>query len=236
MHVAAVALPAFLLAHVGNSFAHSSQRNVLLWLVPYGNLTSVESYAQSWSQLSADSRFIYAGSAYALKANNASLGYATTPAGEASYGIYMEQFGFPALRQLGINTSCIYGMVYVTHSAAIAKMLNNPGPFIDELVAKAESQGLGGFDIDYEPQSVIAAGPNAAASFMNFLTTLAARLATTGRALTIDISGCPSSFGFICTGMENPATLPGLAQVNCEDSFSVASIADIQALQDGPRY
>lgn len=213
--------------------AAAAPRSVLLWLVPYGNLTSVDAYANAWAQLPADLRFIYAGSAYALKANNASLGYATTPAGEASYGVYMEQWGFPALRRLGINSSRIFGMVYVTHSAAIAKMLANPEPFTNELLAKADEQGLGGFDIDYEPQAVAALGVGAGASFMAFLTTLAARLAATGRGLTVDISGCPASFAFDCTGLSNPASVPGLLQVNCEDSFDAASVADIKALEGG---
>ena len=164
------------------------QRTVLMWLVPYDNLTSIDAYVNAWTQLPVDPRYIYAGSAYALKANNASLGYATTPAGEASYGVYMEQWGFPALRRLGINSSRIFGMVYVTHSAAIAKMLSNPDPFTNELLAKAEGEDLGGFDIDYEPQAVAAAGPNAGATFMAFLSNLAARLAAAGRSLTVDIS------------------------------------------------
>lgn len=213
--------------------ASASPRSVLLWLVPYGNLTSVDAYMSAWGQLPADPRYIYAGSAYALKANNASLGYATTPAGEASFGVYMEQWGFPALRRLGINSSRIFGMVYVTHSAAIAQMLSDPGPFTDELLAKAAEQDLGGFDIDYEPQAVAALGADAGASFMAFLTTLARRLAAAGRGLTVDISGCPASFAFDCAGLANPAAAPGLLQVNCEDSFGAASVADIKALERG---
>ena len=46
--------------------------------------------------------------------------------------------------------------------------------------------------------------------------------------------GCPASFDFDCTGVANASTLPGLLQVNCEDSFGVASVADIKTLQAGP--
>ena len=224
----------------------TSQRNVLMWLVPYPNLTSVAEYVSAWSQLPNNPAYFYAGSAYALK-DNASLGYATTPAGEAYDGIGMEFYGFPALHHLGINSSRILGMVYVTHSAAIAKMLRDPGTFIDELVAKADEQNLGGFDIDYEPQQVAGDG----ATFMNFITTLAGRLAAQGRVLTVDISGCPTSFGFDCAGLASPSNIPGLmqvgnghapifllwiptfmgtfyVQVNCEDSFGVGSVADIK--------
>jgi hypothetical protein len=42
---------------------------------------------------------------------------------------------------------------YVTHFAAISKIIANPDPFIAELVAKAAAVGLDGFDIDYEPQN-----------------------------------------------------------------------------------
>ena len=43
-------------------------------------------------------------------------------------------------------------MVYITHSAAISQMLSDSSKFISELIAKAQEQNLGGFDIDYEPQ------------------------------------------------------------------------------------
>lgn len=185
----------------------TSQRNVLMWLVPYTNLTSVAEYVSAWSQLPNHPAYFYAGSAYALK-DNASLGYAT-PAGEAYDGIGMELYGFPALHQLGINSSRIIGMVYITHSAAIATMLRDPGTFIDELVAKADEQDFGGFGIDYEPQQFAVDG----ATFMNFITALAGRLAAQGRVLTVDISGCPTSFGFDCAGLASPSKIPGLMQV-----------------------
>ena len=204
-------------------------RSALMWLVPYSNLTTVEQYASAWSQLGAAAkgrRLIFAASAYALKAENASLGYATTPAGEATGGLQMETLGFPALRAMNVT---LVAMVYVTHSAAIATMLQNPAPFIAELVAKAEEQRLAGFDIDYEPQGVAALGLGAA--FMQFLTTLSAALATQGRFVTIDIGGCdPSFFAFDCAGLSDPTVMAGLRQVNTMDSFGASNVATMQRL------
>lgn len=212
----------------------AKRRHSVQWLMPYGNLTTVDQYVEIYSQLPAHFRAnqsYYAASAYALKANNASLGYATTPAGEAYDGLQMEQLGLPAFRRLGLS-STLLGMVYVTHSAAIATMLADPSAFIAQLLAKAEEQQLAGFDIDYEPQGDAAgAAPASAASFMSFVARLAAGLAAKGRVLTIDISGCPQSFGFDCTGLSNLTRLPGLLQVNTEDAFNARSVADIKDLQ-----
>jgi len=234
------------------SAAPPQKRRAVQWLVPYANST-VADYQRFWAQLADNHRpgqNLYAASAYALKANNASLGYATTPAGEAYFGLEMEQFGMPALRALGLGDSMI-GMVYVTHSDAIARMLADPSAFIAELVAKAREQSLAGFDVDYEPQGVEAAeranaarGASGGASFMQFLEQLAAALKADGRLLTIDISGCPSSFGFVCSAASNASSLPGLALVNCEDSFGATSLDDIKQLQQsdgvasalGPRW
>jgi hypothetical protein len=111
----------------------SQKRRVVQWLVPYGNITTINQYVTIWGQLKDNHRplqNLYAASAYALKENNASLGYATTPAGEASYGLQMEQIGMPALRSLGLGDS-ILGMCYVTHYQAIANMLKNTSAFIN---------------------------------------------------------------------------------------------------------
>lgn len=87
-----------------------------------------------------------AGSAYAAKTNG-SLGYATTSAGEGLDGALMERFGFPALKKMGLTT---IAMVYVTHYEAISKIVADPDPFIAELIQRARSVGLDGFDIDCE--------------------------------------------------------------------------------------
>lgn len=42
--------------------------------------------------------------------NAGSLGYADTAAGEGNAGIYMEKYGFPALKSMGLKT---IAMVYV---------------------------------------------------------------------------------------------------------------------------
>ena len=210
-----------------------SPRRTLQWLVPYDGLTNSSAYEAIWAQLRGfhrPNRTYYAASAYALKANNASLGYATTPAGEALDGLQMELYGFPALRALGLGDS-ILGMVYVTHEAAIAKMLADPTPFIEQLRAKAVEQGLRGFDIDYEPQAALRAERVAGgATFMGFLGALGAALVADGRELTIDVGGCPSTDSFECAGVADAGALPGLAQVNTMDSFSADSAAAIEAL------
>ena len=218
------------------ALAQTSSRRALFWLVPYVNSTTSD-YLRYWAQLagpSARAGHTFAASMYALKANNASLGYATTPAGEAENGYEMEVFGLPALRQL--NVSRIYGMVYVTHAAAIARMLTNPAPFISQLLQKAEEQNLAGFDVDYEPQGEDGApaplGPVQGAAFMAFLASLAAGLHAAGRELSIDVGGCPASADFVCAGLADPAALPGLVQVNTMDSFGVASVGALEALHD----
>ena len=216
-------------------------RRAVQWLVPYGNLTTASQYEAIWAQLKEHHRpaqNLYAASAYALKENNASLGYATTPAGEASYGLQMETLGMPALRAMGLGGEALLGMVYVTHTDAIARMLANPTAFIAQLVAKVEEQQLGGVDLDYEPQAVAAAeranaakGLGSAASFMQFIERLAAALAAKGAIVTIDISGCPSSYGFDCAGAANASFIPGLALVNTEDAFGAGSLDDLKSLQ-----
>jgi hypothetical protein len=122
--------------------ARSANRTVVWWLEPYANLTSVDAYSRAWRQFQQNKRpgYIMAGSAYALKPNG-SLGYADTAAGEGLEGELMERCGFPALKRMGLTT---IAMVYVTHQAAIQKMLANPAPFIAQLVAKAEAVGLDG--------------------------------------------------------------------------------------------
>ena len=46
-------------------------------------------------------------------------------------------------------------LLHVTHYEAIQKIVADPQAFIKQLVAKAKSTGLDGFDIDYEPQQVV---------------------------------------------------------------------------------
>ena len=230
-----------LLSSLAASAPPARLRRAVQWLVPYGNLSSVAQYESIWAQLKAHHRpaqNLYAASAYALKENNASLGYATTPAGEASYGLQMETLGMPALRAMGLGGASLLGMLYVTHTDAIARMLADPTAFIAQLVAKLEEQKLAGFDLDYEPQAVAAAeranaaqGLRNAASFMQFVERLAAALAAKGGIVTIDISGCPSSYGFDCAGVANASFIPGLALVNTEDAFGAGSLDDIKSLQ-----
>jgi hypothetical protein len=217
----------------------SQKRRVVQWLVPYGNITTINQYVTIWGQLKDNHRplqNLYAASAYALKENNASLGYATTPAGEASYGLQMEQIGMPALRSLGLGDS-ILGMCYVTHYQAIANMLKNTSAFINQLLLKADEQSLLGFDIDYEPQGVIKAEEVnkadgiSSSTFMQFVQDLAAALHSRNKILTIDISGCPDSNAFHCASVSTPNSFPGLALVNCEDSFGAGSLDSIKQLQ-----
>jgi hypothetical protein len=227
---------------VSSKIESSPKRRVVQWLVPYVNLTTTAEYVQIWAQLKPNHRSgqnLYAASAYALKENNASLGYATTPAGEAYDGFQMEQLGMPALRSLGLEDGLI-GMVYVTHFSAIATMLKNTSLFIGQLLAKAEEQNLQGFDIDYEPQQVALAeqenfangrANSASSTFMEFIKDLAFALNKVNKILTVDISGCPDSFSFHCAGVANMSSLPGLALVNCEDSFGAGSLDGLKQLQ-----
>ena len=218
----------------------SPKRRVVQWLVPYVNLTTTAEYESIWAQLKTNHRSgqnLYAASAYALKANNASLGYATTPAGEAYDGLQMEQLGMPALRTLGLGDGLI-GMVYVTHFSAIATMLKNPSMFIGQLLSKAAEQNLQGFDIDYEPQQVVRAEQEnfantsgSSSTFMDFIVDLASELNKVDKLLTIDISGCPDSYSFHCAGVANLSSIPGLALVNCEDSFNTGSLDGLKDLQ-----
>lgn len=215
--------------------AGATTRRALQWLVPYGNLTTVEEYEQIWRQLPAQHRSgqsYYALSAYALKDNNASLGYATTPAGEAAYGYQAEVLGLPALRRLLGNSTAstaVLGMVYVTHSDAIARMLADPTAFVAQLAAKAAEQNLAGFDIDYEPQRLAALGLGA--SFMAFLTQLSDALAPAGRIFTVDMGGCPNFNAFECAGLSNASLIPALLQANAMNTFQAHSVADVQAAQ-----
>ncbi len=242
---------ALALASVGDAVptAYTSGRRAVLWLVPYDNVTTAAAYETMWAQLGVEHHpgILIAGSAYALKANNASLGYADTVAGEALYGVVMEQAGYPALRSLGYANQLL-GMVYVTHSAAIDTMLANPAPFIAELVAKAEEQQLAGFDIDFEPQGLSLGGRNPSAlvgdhvasahhntnnttkpsTFMDFLTTLAGELHAVGRFVTIDVGDCSAS-GFSC---EAAATVPGFLAANLMDSFGASSVSMLKPLRE----
>lgn len=68
----------------------------------------------------------------------------------------MELYGFPALKKMGLTT---IGMVYVTHFEAIAKIVADPEPFIASLVAKANTIGLDGFDIDCELSALAVPAP-----------------------------------------------------------------------------
>lgn len=154
-----------------------------------------------------------------------SLGYADTSAGEGENGILMERYGFPALKALNLTT---IAMVYLTHNAAIAKVLADPAPLIAQLLAKAKETGIDGWDVDYEPQAEDPAAPASAVSLMAFLTTLAQAMTDAGLLLTIDIGGCPAFHDFMCSGV---AGIPGLTQVNTMDSFGVRIAADLQRLQ-----
>lgn len=59
---------------------------------------------------------------YAAKVNG-SLGYADTAAGEGNEGVLMEQFGFPALKKLGLKT---IAMVYAFAPALYQKHASIP--------------------------------------------------------------------------------------------------------------
>lgn len=211
------------------AFATAS-REAIFWVVPYANITSVSGYESAWAQFgSLETTFpgaiTLAGSAYALKPNG-SLGYASTAAGEGLYGDIMEDYGFAAMRSIGVRP---VAMVYVTHSAAIAKMLANPQPFIDELLAKARSQELAGYDIDYEPQGEVEGAT--AESFMAFLASLSSQMAAAGLTfLSIDIGGCPSFNSFTCAGLANASAIPLLHAVNTMDSFGASGPSSLQAL------
>lgn len=209
--------------------AVASRRRVIFWVEPYANLTSVTAYTAAWSQFGAlEAAFpggvTLAGSAYALKPNG-SLGYASTAAGEGLHGDIMERFGFAAMRALKVRT---VALVYITHSAAIAAMLQNPQPFIDELLARCKAQGLDGLDLDYEPQGA-ALPASASAAFMGFLSALSQQMLGAGLThLSIDIGGCPSFFAFDCAVLAaNASAIPGLLAVNTMDSFGATSAADL---------
>jgi hypothetical protein len=203
-----------------------SSRSVTFWVEPYANLTSVDAYKQAWRQFGTDPNsqsFIMAGSAYAAK-NNGSLGYANTKAGEGEHGYMMEQFGFPALKQLGLKT---IAMVYVTHYAAIKAISAKPEAFIQQLVSKAKAVGIDGFDIDYEPQEDLPKEQQHAmnAMFMQFMSKLGSAMEKNQLILTIDIGDCPTFNDFDCaTGL----SITGLVQVNTMGSFGTKSIPDFQ--------
>ena len=215
-------------------------RNALLWLVPYSDVVTVDGYVSMWGQLrnSTGGRagYMAAGSAYALK-HNGSFGYADTAAGEGLYGDTMERYGFPALKQLNLST---LAMTYFTHYDGMAIVFNNPAPFIEQLVKKVLQQGLMGVDIDYEPQNAAAAEkkvmsdpgrPSSAVDFHGFIVALAKALSSHGLILTIDVGGsCGGNFGPGCAAF---ADIPGLVQMNSEDTFGVGSVSDFQtALQN----
>jgi hypothetical protein len=207
-------------------------RTALFWLEPYANLTTEAAYAQAWSQFGENKRpgYIMAGSAYALKLNG-SLGYATTSAGEGKSGELMERCGFPALKKMGLRT---IAMVYVTHFAAIKKMLSDPAPFIAELLEKAEAVGIDGYDVDYEPQQM--EGVEAAEqvdlreAFMGFLGNLGEKLESKGLTLTIDVGGCPKFNDFTCTEAKQ---ITGLVQANCMHTFGSRSLSDFKMMAQG---
>ena len=207
-------------------------RTALFWLEPYANLTTEAAYAQAWSQFGENKRpgYIMAGSAYALKLNG-SLGYATTSAGEGLSGELMERCGFPALKKMGLRT---IAMVYVTHFAAIKAMLADPGPFIAQLIAKAEAVGIDGYDVDYEPQQMDgvegAADAELREAFMGFLGDLGGKLKSKGLTLTIDVGGCPAFNDFTCAGAKQ---ISGLSQANCMHTFGSRSLSDFQKLAQG---
>eukprot|EP00040_Diaphanoeca_grandis_P003085 m.23715 g.23715 ORF g.23715 m.23715 type:complete len:316 (-) comp14320_c0_seq1:280-1227(-) len=204
---------------------NATGRQALFWLEPYTNLTSVADYKQAWRQWEHNKRdgYIMAGSAYAAKING-SLGYADTAAGEGLEGLLMEEYGFPALKSMGLRT---IAMVYVTHFAAIKIIVANPQPFIAQLLAKAKAVGLDGFDIDYEPQGV-AHRPDLVeldAGFMQVLTLLATAMAKENLILTIDTGACPKFFDFTCSAASQ---LVGLNQVNTMSVFNVRSLDDFK--------
>ena len=201
--------------------ASAQNRTVLFWLEPYHNLTSIQAYESAWRQWGVHARpgYLVAGSAYAAK-RNGSLGYADTTAGEGKDGVLMERYGFPALHRLGLK---VLAMVYITHYEAIAKIVAQPGPFIEQLIAKAEATGVHGFDFDYEPQQL--RGDVALAnSFIEFLKQTADTLRSHGLMLTIDIGGC-RSFGE-CNAARD---ITGITQVNTMSTFGARSVADFVA-------
>jgi hypothetical protein len=243
---------ALLAACVGavSCFHAPAQRTAVFWLVPYQNLTTTEQYTQIWqqfSQYSSGNRSVYvAGSAYALK-HDGSLGYANTTAGEGLDGEGMEQLGFPALRALNLS---VLGMTYFTHYDGMKIVLDDPQPFVTALVAKVKQQGLSGIDLDYEPQNVARASQEvramrlqqqgigegdaddaAADPFLQFLALLGSSAAAEGLFVSMDIGGsCIDAGTSECKGY---GSVPGLNQVNSEDTFGVSSVADFQtALQN----
>ena len=206
-------------------------RTALFWLVPYPNLTTVADYTTAWAQFGENQRpgYIMAGSAYALKPNG-SLGYADTKAGEGVAGELMERCGFPALKRMGLRT---IAMVYVTHTAAIKKMVANPEPFIAQLLAKAQDVGIDGFDVDYEPQQMEGSeGAQFRGAFMAFLARLASELEHRGMTLTIDVGGCPTFNDFSCAAADQ---ITGLAQTNCMHTFGSRSLTEFKMLAQGDK-
>lgn len=222
----------------------AANRTALFWLVPYTNLTTVEQYMQAWGQFAtyAAPGYVLAGSAYALK-HNGSLGYADTTAGEGLDGVGMELLGFPALQRLvqQANNGAVplLAMTYLTHIDGLNIMLKDPQPFVDALIAKVVQNGLGGVDIDYEPQAVDRAVARLRADsswtatapdpFFHFLGLLANATTARGLFLSIDIGGSCAGLGSAdCMAL---AQLPGLNQVNTEDTFGISSLADFQAAE-----
>jgi hypothetical protein len=212
--------------------ATAHARTALFWLVPYRNLTSVDAYSRAWRQWGEQGavrrQYIMAGSAYALKPDG-SLGYADTTFGEGLHGDLMERYGFPALKAMGLKT---IAMVYVTHEAAIQKMVASPQSFIDELLAKARVVGLDGFDIDYEPQGrrrVSAAA--SAGDIMGFISQLAAAAAKAKLILTVDIENCSPwmpNGAFSDFDCDAAVDIPGLLQVNTMSTFNSRSLSDFK--------
>ncbi len=206
------------------------QRQALLWVEPYANWTTVADYQNAWAQVASypqSSQYVIAGSAYAAEDNATHpLGYATTSAGEGLLGQAMEQLGFPALVNLNLT---FIGMTYITHYAAIARIVADPQTFIAALLAKAEAvPGLKGFDFDYEPQQIARAGVSAA-DFMSFLDLCASALAAKGLMLTIDVGGCEGggSDAFQCSLV---GTIP-MNSINTMDSFGTSTVAGMRQLQ-----
>ena len=115
-----------------------------------------------------------------------------------------------ATRRTRVPQHTALAQVYLTHNAAIARVLADPAPLIAQLLAKAAATGIHGFDIDYEPQAEVG-DPTFAVTLMAFLTTLAEATTNAGLLLTIDVGGCPAFHDFMCAGI---ASIPGLTQVS----------------------
>ena len=176
-------------------------------------------------------------SAYALK-HDSSLGYADTTHGEGLYGYYMEAYGFPALRKMGVPT---LAMTYFTHQDGLKIVLKTPGPFIAALLNVTLTNKLAGVDLDYEPQAMAKAIEALRAEghafeervdpAIRFFTQAADALATHGLMLTIDINGgCDGSSSSSSSNCDGFGTIGNLTQLNTEDGFGAHSIAAFQAL------